>query len=122
MVTDANGSFTLRGFEGKRLEVSVAKNGYYSSNQGSRKSFEFSNPGEEMYYEPDSTHPIVFRLQKKGAGEKLISKSIKIVTPTDGTVTTVDLNSGHPGAGDLEVQTWKPATPQPVSIMIGRPL
>ena len=115
--TDSNGSFTFQGAQGKRLKVLVSKDGYYNSADTSMRSFEFSNPGEEIYYEPDSSHPVVFRLQKKGTGEKLISKSVKVITPPDGSVTTVNLNVGGASVadGDLEIQTWKPSPPRPVS-------
>ena len=116
-VADNNGSFVFRDVQGKRLEVSVSKDGYYASYGMSKRSFEFSNPGEEIYYEPDSNNPIVFRLHKKGVGEKMITKSVKIALPGDGSGASVDLDTGHvlAASGTLRVQTWKPSPPKPMS-------
>src|SRR4030095_9451451 len=115
-VADENGLFSLAGVQGKRLSVSVTKKGYYASRAQSDRSFEFSNPGEEIYYEPDSTNPTVFRLRKKGNGAELVKKSIKVLLPGDGSPVNVDVNTGEVApSGELQIQAWKPWPPRPLS-------
>jgi len=114
-VSDDSGLFHLGGVNGKRLSVQIEKRGYYRS-EGSFKSFEFSNPGEDIYYEPDKNEPVVFHLQKAGEGAHIFKKSIKIFLPNPGSSMNVDLNNGSIGSvGQLVVQTWKPWPPKPIS-------
>jgi Carboxypeptidase regulatory-like domain len=115
-VSNDQGLFHLSGVEGKRLSVRVEKDGYYPSESASFRSFEFSNPGEDIYYEPDKTDPIIFRLRKKGEGAKLVKKSIKVILPNFGSSATVDLIKGAiTPAGQLEMRSWKPWPPKPIS-------
>ena len=114
-VSDDSGLFQLGGVDGKRLSVQIEKRGYYRS-EGSFKSFEFSNPGEDIYYEPDKNDPVVFHLHKAGEGVRIIKKSIKIFLPNPGSSMNVDLDSGNIGSvGQLVVETWKPWPPKPIS-------
>jgi Carboxypeptidase regulatory-like domain len=92
--TDSSGRFSLDGVKGKRLSVRVTKEGYYASQTASYKSFEFSNPGENIYYEPDSANPVLFQLRRRGIGAQLIKRSVKVVLPGDGTNAKIDLTGG----------------------------
>jgi hypothetical protein len=115
-VSDEQGLFHLSGVEGKRLSVQVEKEGYYGSEFAGFKSFEFSNPGEEIYYEPNKNDPVVFRLRRRGKGAELTKKSIKVFLPDAGSSATVDLLTGNVAPkGQLAVRTWKPWPPKPVS-------
>ena len=111
--SDSSGRFSLSGIQGKRLSVRVTKEGYYDSQNESYKSFEFSNPGEDIYYEPDSANPVLFQLRHRGIGAQLIKRSVKVVLPGDGTDARIDLTGGKIAeSGDLEVQAWKPWPPK----------
>jgi len=115
-VSDEQGLFHLSGVEGKRLSVQVEKEGYYGSEGTSFKSFEFSNPGEDIYYEPNKNDPAVFRLHSKGKGAELSKRSVKVFLPGAGSSATVDLLTGNIAPkGQLAVRTWKPWPPKPVS-------
>src|SRR5207237_1445461 len=93
-VSDDRGLFNLSGVEGKRLSVRVDKEGYYGSTSASFKSFEFSNPGEDIYYEPDTTDPVIFRLRAKGEAAHLTKKSVKVLLLNSGRSATIDLATG----------------------------
>lgn len=84
--SDGGGLFSLTGQHGKILDVTVSKEGYYPVDNGNgRLFFEYANPSEPTYYEPDATNPVVFHLRRKGEGAKLFSKSFD-----------VPLNQNHP--------------------------
>ena len=93
----------------------MSKDGYYASDR-SLRSFEFANPFEEIYYQPSADHPVLFILRKKGNAENVIKKSVELILPGDGSVKTLQLGSGQLAAvGQVEVQTWKPWPPKPLS-------
>ena len=79
LLSDANGLFLLTGQRGGMIQVNVQKDGYYSieSDKGI-PTFNFAQPWDANYYEPDPNHPVVFHLRKKGAGAKLFSKSLLV--------------------------------------------
>jgi Carboxypeptidase regulatory-like domain len=112
--TDAGGNFSLEGVAGKRLVVSVKKDGYYVP-QDSVKNFEYGNPGEEIYHEPDAAQPVVFYLRTKHAGEALVKNTLDVVIPPEHGVAKVDLRSGKVSPnGELEISVSKPWPPKPV--------
>jgi hypothetical protein len=114
-LSDAQGNFSLEGVNGKRLSVRVKKRGYYTADRQNRLSFEFADPGEAIYYEPDPNRPVIFHLQKIGKGVPLIKKSIDAVVAPNGTVTKIELMSGKVSpVGQLEIQAWKPSPPRPL--------
>jgi hypothetical protein len=80
VVTDAEGLFSLEGVRGKRLLVlRIEKNGYYDANANENQTgFEFANPAEEIFYEPDASNPVVFMMRKKGESQPLIVKSVEL--------------------------------------------
>jgi hypothetical protein len=91
-----DGSFALRGKNGRHLQVDVSKDGYYKIRNERLKSFDYAAFGEGTYYQPDSTHPVIFHLRTKGKPEALSSGEISPVVPSDGTPISLDLlNSRH---------------------------
>ena len=57
-VTDGEGLFSLEGVKGKRLIVRISKSGYYDlSPKENQTNFEFANPAEATFYEPDVIIP-----------------------------------------------------------------
>jgi hypothetical protein len=115
-VSDPKGLFSLNGVHGKRLIVKVSKEGYYTAGDLNQMSFEYSNPGEETYYEPDRQNPVLFHLRKKGKGVQLIQKSVEVVLPGDGSAAKIDMENGAISqSGELEVRAWKPWPPRPMS-------
>jgi hypothetical protein len=114
--TDEHGQFYLDNVQGKRLLVRVTKPGYYSSDVRNRLSFEFANPFEEIYYQPQASTPVLFYLRKQGPGAELIRKSTEVVLPGDGTAAMIRLETGFIASdGQLEVKAWKPWPPRPMS-------
>jgi hypothetical protein len=116
MTTDSRGLFALDNVQGKRLLVRVTKAGYYSSDARNRLSFEFANPFEEIYYQPNAAEPVLFHLRKQIPAANLVVKSVEIVLPGDGTSTKVRLETGQMQmGGELQVQALKPWPPRPMS-------
>jgi hypothetical protein len=114
--SDERGLFSLDNVQGKRLLVRINKEGYYTSDEQNRLSFEFANPFEEIYYQPTQDNPVLFHLRKRGTGQPLIAKSIEVILPGDGSSTKVNLATGKVSSGgQLQVQAWKPWPPRPMS-------
>jgi hypothetical protein len=122
--SDQNGLFSLIGQHGKILQVRVQKDGYYADNRGSWRTFEYANPSSPYWYEPDSEHPVVFQLRKKGPGVDLFSKHLTVpVFQEKYTKNQIDLRSGfiRPGILTIETDTSKflpGAQPFPWSVKI----
>ena len=115
-LTDRNGDFSLIGVSGKNLGVYVTKQGYYTPEKVKASAFEYADPGESNYYEPDPNSPVLFRLRKKGQGAQLVKKTIELTVPSDGNRTNVDIDTGKVSAnGELQIQAWKPWPPRPLS-------
>jgi hypothetical protein len=114
--TDSHGLFSLDDVSGKRLVVRVTKSGYYDLDSRNRFSFEYANPFEKIFYQPNANRPILFYLRKQNPNANIISKSVEIVLPGDGTAATVDLDKGKINpTGELLIQAWKPWPPRPMS-------
>jgi hypothetical protein len=114
--SDEQGFFSLLDARGKNLGVYVSKEGYDAPKNAQARAFEFADPGERNYYEPNHNDPVLFQLRKKGEGANLIKKSIEIVLPGDGSTAKVDLATGKVSqGGQLEVQASKPWPPRPMS-------
>jgi hypothetical protein len=114
--TDEQGRFALGGVQGKRLLVRVTKAGYYSSSSRNRLSFEFANPFEEIYHQPDADRPALFYLRKEGSIANLTVRSTEVLLPGYGSSTKINLESGKVAQhGQLQVQAWKPWPPRPMS-------
>jgi hypothetical protein len=52
-VSDEGGNFSLTGARGKNLGVYVTKQGYYTPENIKASGFEFADPAEPNFYEPD---------------------------------------------------------------------
>jgi hypothetical protein len=114
--SDGNGRFSLDNVEGKRLVVRVSKPGYYSSDIRNRLSYEYANPFEEIFHQPNPDQPAIFHLRKQGPAADLFKKSAEIILPGDGTGAGVNLETGRVDAnGELQVYAWKPWPPRPMS-------
>jgi len=84
--SDGAGLFSITEQQGKILEVHVEKDGYYPVENGNgTRFFEYANPSDPNWYEPDPNTPVIFHLRKKSEGAKLFSKSFN-----------VPLNDNHP--------------------------
>jgi len=112
--SDAQGLFSLLDKKGKRLCVSVAKPGFYSTGAARLQCFEYGDPLVGIF-RPDPSNPIVFRLRKKGPGVDLITSQLGVRpdlgvrAPLDGTPVRVDLMSRKVGGeGPLEISQNKP--------------
>jgi hypothetical protein len=106
--SDERGEFGLTGVRGKSLGVEVSKTGYYRSVQKSRSSFEYANPFEPNFHQPDRANPVVFHLRRKGKAEPLVHHYVKLPLNRDGDAVRLDLQTGRPSAtGQLELRAWK---------------
>jgi hypothetical protein len=107
--SDAQGRFQLEAEQGKYLEVSVNKDGFYSS-QTNRRGFFYAGRNENFIGIP--TNPVIFRLRRKAAGERLLSCDFPgfgrvVQLRRDGTPLDIDLarcEIGAPGTGQLRLE------------------
>ncbi len=109
--TDAEGRFSLEGKRGKNLGVKISKEGYYDvSPYENQLDFEYANPAERSFYEPNANKPIIFLIRQKGKMEALIHREIKLELREPGATAIVDLPTGNvsPSNGQLQVTVWKP--------------
>ena len=113
--SDAQGLFSLTDKRGKRLQVRVSKQGYYTSIESNEISYEFANPYETIFYTPNPNAPVVFHLRKKAGTENLIAKSIRPSIPFgEHNSTRIDLFSGRESSnGQLIFNVSKPQPHQP---------
>jgi hypothetical protein len=111
--SDSEGLFSLQGKQGRVLDVSASKEGYYNS-QKDKTGFLYSL-GPDIY-SPDSLNPIVFHLRKKRRGESLIEKDFPPGIGQiwqlhhDGTPIELDLLNGSQnvaGSGQLKLEFWR---------------
>jgi hypothetical protein len=104
-VSDTQGMFALTKRNGKCLQVTVKKDGYYTPKQAHLRGFEYADFSQADYYKPDPDKPVIFQLRKKGAGEPLVMGRASIHVPADGTPVRVDLlNKGRLSPdGQLEI-------------------
>jgi hypothetical protein len=110
-ITDTHGRFSLEGKRGKNLGVRISKEGYYDvSPYENQLDFEYANPAENTFYEPDASNPVIFLMRRKGKMEALIAKEVELELSGQGTTGTVDLSTGgvSPSGGQLQVTVWKP--------------
>ena len=112
--SDGNGLFSLTEQKGKRLYVTVSKDGYYSGGNSRGSAFEYANPADGLF-KPDAGNPVVFHLQKKGVGVDLItsqygmSPDFAIHIPRDGTPIKVDFLQRKTGdIGQMQITEIKP--------------
>ncbi len=113
--SDAQGLFSLTGTHGKRLEVRVSKDGYYTPTQANEMSYEFANPYEKIFYTPSPNAPVIFQLRKKEGTKDLIAKSISTSIPFgENRSARIDLFTGRESPdGHLVLNVSKPPPHQP---------
>jgi hypothetical protein len=106
--SDKNGRFSLTDVRGKRLIVSVEKEGYHWLRQGRRFGFEFANTSEDIFHKPDASNPVTFHLKKIGETEPLIKRYSKIPISKDGKPVLFNLFNGKVSEnGQLKIQMWR---------------
>ncbi len=111
-ISDGGGLFSLLDRTGKRLSLSVSKEGYYDS-KDARQSFEYADPFEGRFT-PYANKPVVFHLRKKRNGVDLITSqygmrdSFAVSTPVDGMPVRVNLLERKTGEGPLTITQIKP--------------
>jgi len=113
VISDENGLFSLINRTGKRMSVTVGKDGYYSP-RSEFMSFEYANPADGLFT-PDRNTPVIFHLRKKGIGADLITSQyglasdFQIHIPRDGTPIKVDLMQRKTGdSGQIQITESKP--------------
>jgi hypothetical protein len=111
--SDLDGLFSLQGEHGPSLNVSVNKDGYYTSRKD-RTGYSYGDlsPGK---FSPSVFDPVIFHLHKKGQGVDLatseygIRTDFPILVPRDGNPVNVDLLERKIDAsGDLQISQIKP--------------
>lgn len=109
-ISDGNGFFSLTGQHGKRMSVTVSKDGYYTYPSEKLKSFEYANPADGLFT-PDAGNPVVFHLRKKGVGADLVKSQngmMRIAPPTNGAPLFLDFFTQKVGDnGQLKIEGWK---------------
>lgn len=112
-ISDADGLFSLQGKQGRSLEVSVGKDGYYNSRKDETDFLYSLGPG---IYSPEEWNPVIFHLRKKGQGADLIQKDFPPGFTQiwqlhhDGTPIELDLLNGSRnvgGSGQLKLEFWR---------------
>lgn len=109
-LSDSQGSFSLTEVQGKFLGVRAEKDGYYALEGAGIVGFEYANPAENWFYEPDANNPVVFQLRKKGETQPLVVRSTVLNLSGQGATASIDLLTGKvsPAGGQLQVTVWKP--------------
>src|SRR6185369_2371320 len=92
--SDAQGTFSLTGVNGKVLTVSITKEGYFVSRTQDRFNFEYANPYEPHFHKPDPDTPVIFHLRKKGPAEPLIHNLKLFKFEKNGRTHYLDLFEG----------------------------
>jgi hypothetical protein len=103
--TDGSGLFSIH-VRGKRIGMTVSKEGYYTPKSERLRSYEYANPADGLFT-PDPNHPVVFHLRKKGQAEFLLHVAKTLRIPRNGTPVAVDLFSGKSvaiGQGQFEIR------------------
>jgi hypothetical protein len=109
-VSDLRGLFSLEGVQGKRLQVRVNKDGYYSNPQNPF-TFEYAAFFEPNYHKPDRDKPVIFRLRKKGdvSKELIVRESLIGITP-NGSLHYIDLRTAQKASnGDIAISITRAA-------------
>lgn len=119
--TDSFGKFSLRGKFGKILGVSIKKDGYRRCRWGVI-GFEYANPTDRAYHQPDPERPVLFRLIKMGPPEPLVQRSrMSFRCAEDSGDLHLDLlGQRQVGADDPEVDLIVHAEHGPIREVDGR--
>jgi hypothetical protein len=110
-----DGNFSISGIKGAVLTVGVQKEGYYNIHGKSDAAFAYGvGPDATRKEPPTKDNPAVFVLQKKGLAEPLIrAGGGQIDIPRTGEPLSIDLATGKPGRGDLQIEAWIGDSSQP---------
>ena len=111
--TDGSGLFSIHEI-GKRISVTVTKEGYYTTPSEKLRTYEYANPADGLF-SPDPYNPVIFHLRKKGVGVDLItsrqgmSPDFPIHVPRDGTPVILDVLQRKVGdSGQIQISENKP--------------
>ena len=113
-ISDSNGLFSLKGALGPSLNVTVSKQGYYSS-QKDTNGFIY-NPLMGGTFSPNPDDPVIFHLRTRTKGEVVLKTRIPsgigqiIKLPHDGGTMTLSLvgdNQPSPLDGKLLLTYWR---------------
>ncbi len=106
--SDALGLFSLSGIRGKRLGVELHKEGFYTSSRRNQYDFDYGNPFEPVFHEPDASRPVVFVVRKRGIAEPMVCRYFQFQVSRHGQATRADLLQGKVSPeGPLEVRRWR---------------
>jgi hypothetical protein len=72
-----DGRFTISGVRGKHLRIGISHAGYY--NRGRPYRYYYYAGANEKIHQPDSAHPEIFSLLKKGEAAELIHREDQIL-------------------------------------------
>jgi hypothetical protein len=103
-VTDANGLFQFKGFQGRTLDFTIVKPGYQDTPEGD--AFDFTKlVGEDERHHPDPRNPVVLRMWKLQGAEPLIVSGRRIDIVPDGRKVRIDFMTRRivESGGDLVV-------------------
>ncbi|MCX6937305.1 MAG: carboxypeptidase-like regulatory domain-containing protein [Verrucomicrobia bacterium] len=99
-LTDSDGTFSLKGAQGKGVSVEILKNGYLRTNRA-YGSFEYAAFFEDNFHVPDPSKPVIFRLQKLTDAEPMYKYLPTGRVLLDGTPLMLNIATGKVGAGDV---------------------
>lgn len=119
--SDQSGRFNLSGAIGKGVSISASKDGYRRCRWGVI-GFEYANPTDRAYHQPDPERPVLFRLIKMGPPEPLVQRSrMSFRCAEDSGDLHLDLlGQRQVGADDPEVDLIVHAEHGPIREVDGR--
>lgn len=103
-VTDENGRFSISGYHGKNLGVSVRRDGYVIATTNT--SFVYSYLWSEAErHSPDARNPVVIKMWKLQGAEPLAKVDQRYRFPYTNALVNIDLLSGRivPRGGDIKI-------------------
>lgn len=111
MTSDANGFFMINGIEGKRLVMSVRKDGYHSKRSWNDGAFEYGGFWHKEFIEPNRNEPVIFHLVKRPVAEPTYRIGSRIFLEPPALETHLDLLSPtaqSTAPADLYVRITRP--------------
>jgi len=114
MTSDANGFFVINGIEGKRLVISICKEGYYSERSWNDGAFEYGGFWHKEFIEPKRDEPVVFHLVKRPVAEPTLSVRQRSLPKPPMWETRIDFLAPTPATttgGDIALKIARPPSP-----------